>query len=109
MLRPSSEFARTTIRAEDAPPLPDLVERRFSPGAPDFAWAGDITYIRTDEGWLYLASTLDLGSRRLLGWAMDDAMPTALVADALKMAVELRGGDVRGVIFHSDMLRQFCR
>jgi putative transposase len=98
---------RTTIPAEGAPPLPDLVERRFSPGAPDIAWAGDITYVPTGEGWLYLASTLDLGSRRLIGWAMDDTMPTALVADALKMAVDLRGGDVRGVICHSDRGAQY--
>ena len=58
---------RTTIPAEGAPPLPDLVERRFAPGAPDVAWCGDITYIGTGEGWLYLSSVLDLGSRRLLG------------------------------------------
>jgi transposase InsO family protein len=98
---------RTTIPAENPPPLPDLVERRFRPGAPDVAWAGDITYVRTDEDWLYLASALDLGSRRLLRWAMHDTMPTALVSDALKMAVELRGGDVRGVIFHSDRGAQY--
>ena len=98
---------RTTIQAEDAPPLPDLVERRFAPGEPDVAWAGDITYIPTGEGWLYLASTLDLGSRRLLGWAMDDTMATALVAAALTMAVGLRGGNVDGVIFHSDRGSQY--
>ena len=98
---------RTTVQAEDAPPLPDLVEQRFAPGAPDVAWAGDITYIPTGEGWLYLASTLDLGSRRLLGWAMDDTMATALVSAALTMAVALRGGNVRGVIFHSDRGSQY--
>ena len=92
---------RTTIPAEDAPPLPDLVERRFAPGEPDVAWAGDITYIPTGEGWLYLSSVLDLGSRRLIGWKMDDNMATPLVADALNAAVQLRGG-ARGVIFHSD-------
>ncbi|MGH9030081.1 MAG: IS3 family transposase [Acidimicrobiales bacterium] len=97
---------RTTIPAEGAPPLPDLVERRFSPGAPDVAWAGDITYIGTDEGWLYLSSVLDLGSRRLIGWQMDDNMSTPLVADALAMAVELRGG-ARGVTFHSDRGSQY--
>jgi putative transposase len=97
---------RTTIPAEDAPPVPDLVERRFSPGAPDIAWCGDISYIPTDEGWLYLSSVLDLGSRRLLGWAMDDNMATPLVADALEMAVDLRG-TARGVIFHSDRGSQY--
>jgi transposase InsO family protein len=98
---------RTTIPAEGAPPLPDLVERRFAPGAPDVAWCGDITYIGTGEGWLYLSSVLDLGSRRLLGWSMDEHMPTALVADALSMAAEVRGGDIRGVIFHSDRGSQY--
>jgi putative transposase len=97
---------RTTIPAENAPPLPDLVERRFAPGAPDVAWAGDITYIPTDEGWLYLSSVLDLGSRRLIGWQMDDNMATPLVATALDRAVELRGGG-RGVIFHSDRGSQY--
>ena len=92
---------RTTIPAEDAPPLPDLVEQRFTPGAPDVAWAGDITYIKTGEGWLFLASVLDLGSRRLLGWQMDDNMATPLVTAALDQAVTLRGG-ARGVIYHSD-------
>lgn len=97
---------RTTIPAEHAPPLPDLVGRDFAPGAPDVAWAGDITYVPTDEGWLYLSSVLDLGSRRLIGWQMDDNMATPLVADALEMAVELRGG-ARGVIFHSDRGSQY--
>jgi transposase InsO family protein len=67
---------RTTIPAENAPPLPDLVERRFNPGAPDIAWARDITCAPTGEGWLYLASTLDLTSRRLIGSAMDDTVPS---------------------------------
>jgi len=97
---------RTTIPAENAPPLPDLVERRFTPGAPDVAWCGDITYIPTDEGWCYLASVLDIGSRRLIGWAMDDNMATPLVSGALQMAVELRGS-ARGVIFHSDRGSQY--
>lgn len=98
---------RTTIPAEDAPPLPDLVERRFAPGAPDVAWAGDITYVPTGEGWLYLSSVLDLGSRRLLGWQMDDNMATPLVSSAaLEQAVELRGG-AAGVIFHSDRGSQY--
>jgi hypothetical protein len=97
---------RTTIPAEDAPPLPDLIERRFAPGEPDVAWVGDLTYIPTGEGWLYLSSVLDLGSRRLIGWKMDDNMATPLVADALEAAVQLRGG-ARGVIFHSDRGSQY--
>lgn len=98
---------RTTIPAEDAPPLPDLIGRRFTPGRPDVAWAGDITYIPTGEGWLYLASVLDLGSRRLLGYSMADHMRTELVADALTMAVGARGGATAGIIFHGDRGSQY--
>lgn len=98
---------RTTIPAEDNPPMPDLVGRRFNPGRPDAAWCGDITYIRTGEGWLYLASVLDLGSRRLLGYSMAEHMRTGLVAGALDMAVNARGGQVEGVIFHGDRGSQY--
>ena len=66
---------RTTLWSEENPPLPDLVNQDFRVGAPNRAWCGDITYIPTDEGWLYLASVLDLGSRRLVGWNMADWMP----------------------------------
>jgi len=93
---------RTTMAAEGAPPLPDLIGQDFRPGEPDRRWCGDITYVPTGEGWLYLASVLDLGSRRLIGWAMDATMPTGLVSGALERAVDLRGGDVAGVIFHTD-------
>jgi transposase InsO family protein len=104
---PRRRSPRTTMAAEGAPPLPDLVNQDFAPGEPDRRWAGDITYIGTDEGWLYLASVLDLGSRRLVGWAMDQTMPTGLVAEALRRAVDLRGGDITGVIFHSDRGSQY--
>lgn len=93
---------RTTIPAEDNPPIPDLVGRRFNPGAPDVAWASDITYIRTGEGWLFLACVLDLGSRRLLGYSMADNMRTQLCSDALDMAVAVCGGNVDGIIVHVD-------
>lgn len=93
---------RNTIPAEDNPPIPDLIGRDFDPGRPDVAWCGDITYVRTGEGWLHLASVLDLGSRRLLGYSMACQMRTELVTDALDMAVAARGGDVEGVIFHGD-------
>lgn len=98
---------RTTIPAEDNPPLPDLIERRFAPAAPDIAWVGDITYIATGEGWLYLASVLDLGSRRLLGYSMADHMRTELVADALAMAAGARSGATAGIIFHGDRGSQY--
>ncbi len=98
---------RTTIPAEDAPPLPDLVGRLFDPGAPDVTWVGDITYIPTGEGWLYLASVLDLGSRRWLGYSMADHMRTELVTDALEMAAAARGGSTSGIVFHSDRGSQY--
>ena len=98
---------RTTIPAEDAPPLPDLVQRNFKPGAADVAWVGDISYIGTSEGWLYLATVIDLGSRRLLGYAMADHMRTELVCDALAMAAGVRGGRTAGIIFHSDRGAQY--
>jgi len=98
---------RTTIPAEGAPPLPDLIGRRFDPGAPDVAWVGDITYVPTGEGWLYLASVLDLGSRRLLGYSMADHMRTELVTNALTMAAGARGGVTTGIIFHGDRGSQY--
>ena len=98
---------RTTIPAEENPPMPDLVGRRFAPCAPDVVWCGDITYIPTGEGWLYVASVLDLGSRRLVGYAMADHMRTELVADALTMAAATRGGHTGGIIFHGDRGSQY--
>ena len=98
---------RTTIAAEHSPPLPDLIGRRFDPGQPDIAWVGDITYIATGEGWLYLASVIDLGSRRWLGYSMADHMRTELVADALSMAAGVRGFATGGIIFHGDRGAQY--
>jgi putative transposase len=100
---------RTTFPGPDGYLIPDLIDRRFEPGAPDVAWCQDITYIPTGEGWLYLASVLDLGSRRLVGYSMADHMRTRLVLDALGMAVTARGGDhtVTGVIAHADRGSQY--
>jgi len=100
---------RTTFPGPDGYHIPELVGRRFVPGAPDVAWCQDITYIPTREGWLYLASVLDLGSRRLLGYSMAEHMRTELVLDALGMAVAARGGEhtVAGVIAHADRGSQY--
>jgi transposase InsO family protein len=100
---------RTTFPGSDGYHIPDLVGRAFAPGKPDVAWVQDITYIPTREGWLYLASVLDLGSRRLLGYSMADHMRTELVLDALGMAIAARGGDDRvvGVINHADRGSQY--
>ena len=95
-------FVRTTLPAGTVPKLPDLVCQDFSTGAPNLRYCGDITYVATGEGWLYLASVLDLGSRRLAGWEMADHMRTELVSSALERALELRGS-LAGALFHSDL------
>jgi transposase InsO family protein len=81
---------------------PDLVRRKFDAVAPDVLWVGDMTEIETGEGKFYLATVLDLFSRRLLGYAMGTHHDAALVGASLKMAAATRGGQVDGVIFHSD-------
>ena len=93
---------RTTIIDKGATAASDHVNRDFNPPAPNVKWCGDITYLHTGEGWLYLATVIDLFSRRVIGWAAADHMRTELVADALTMAVATRGGHVAGVVFHSD-------
>lgn len=98
---------RTTIPDVSAPPLPDLVGRDFSVGVPGRRTCGDITYIPTAEGWLYLASVLDLGSRRLIGYAMGERMPWELCGSALEMAVAERDSDVAGMLFHHDRGSQY--
>jgi putative transposase len=86
-----------------AAPAPDLLGRLFDPDQVDLAWCGDVTYIPTDEGWLYLASVLDLASRRLLGYSMGTHHDAALVVDALDAAVATRGRHgMPDTIFHSD-------
>ena len=92
---------RTTIRVQGVRTAPDLVERDFNPTAVNRLWCADITYIRTWEGWLYLASVMDCFSRRIVGWAMADHLHADLVVDALEMAVARRHPG-RGVIHHSD-------
>ena len=93
---------RTTIVDRNARAAEDLVARNFNPAAPDVTWAGDITYVPTGEGWLFLATVIDLFSRRVIGWGVADHLRTPLVAAALEMAAATRGGHVDGVVFHSD-------
>jgi transposase InsO family protein len=82
---------------------PDLLRRNFAPPArPNLAWVGDLTEIPNDEGPFYLASILDLHSRRAVGYAMDAHHDAQLATAALQVAIAVRGGDVTGVIFHSD-------
>ena len=80
------KFVATTDSGHKLPVPPDLVQRRFNPEAPNALWAGDITYLATDEGWLYLAVVIDLFSRQVVGWSLQSHMHTSLVKDALATA-----------------------
>jgi putative transposase len=97
---------KTTIRVQGVRTAPDLVERDFNPTAINRLWAADITYIRTWEGWLYLASVMDCYSRRIVGWALADHLRAELVVDALEMAVARRRPGP-GLIHHSDQGSQY--
>jgi transposase InsO family protein len=94
---------RTTVRDRTKTPAADLVERDFTAAAPDELHVGDITYIPTDEGFVFVASVLDVFSRRLIGWSIADHLRTELCLDALRAAAATRGC-VRfaGTVFHSD-------
>lgn len=100
-------FKATTDSKHNLPVAPNLLNRDFSPEEPNQVYAGDITYIWTTEGWLYLAVVIDLFSRSVVGWAMDKRMTRQLVLDALTMAVQRRRPP-SGVIFHSDRGSQYA-
>lgn len=105
--RCKKRWRTTTLADPDAEAAKDLVQRHFGPGTElDRRYVGDITYIATWEGWAYLATVIDLASRRVVGWALADHMRTELVTDALTMAFANRAPE-RGVIFHSDRGRQY--
>jgi putative transposase len=97
---------RTTIRVPGVRVCEDLVDRAFAAEGPDRLWVADITYLRTWEGWLYLAAVQDVFSRRIVGWSMADHMRTELVLDALQMALEHRR-PAPGLIHHSDQGSQY--
>jgi transposase InsO family protein len=100
-------FRRTTIPAgTPAAQPPDLVRRDFRPRAPDRVWVADITYVRTWEGWLYLAVILDAFSRRVVGWAIADHLRTELATAALHMALTTRR-PAAGLVHHSDRGSQY--
>lgn len=95
---------RTTVPAPDAAAVPDLIRRDFTASAPNIRYVGDITYLPVGDGqFLYLATVLDLHSKRLAGWSIADHMRTRLVTDALRAAAAVRGASgLDGAIFHSD-------
>jgi putative transposase len=98
---------QTTVVNPAAVPAPNLVQRQFTPVAPNYLWIGDITYLRTDEGWLYLAVLLDAYSRRVVGWAMAEHMRVDLVLDALKMAYGRRVRGTGPLVHHTDRGSQY--
>jgi putative transposase len=100
-------FKVTTDSQHNKPVAPNILGQQFSPPAANITWAADITYIRTGEGWLYLATVIDLYSRRIIGWSMGTSLKTNLVADALTMAITKRKPP-KGVIHHSDRGSQYC-
>jgi putative transposase len=100
-------FKVTTDSQHNKPVAPNILGQRFSPPAANVAWAADITYIWTDEGWLYLATVIDLYSRRIIGWSMGTRLLTKLITDALTMALQQRKPP-QGVIHHSDRGSQYC-
>ena len=95
------KFVITTDSKNTLAPAPDLLKRDFSVEQPDKAWVSDTTFIPTREGWMYLAVILELFSRQVIGWAMSQRNNTALVQDALTMAI-WRRGEIKDVIVHSD-------
>jgi transposase InsO family protein len=101
------KYKATTNSNHKLPVAPNLLHQNFEATRPNEKLVSDITYIWTDEGWLYLAVVMDLYSRMVVGWALSDRMTTPLVIDALQMALWRRKMP-RGVIIHSDRGSQYC-
>ena len=108
MLVQKKAYKKTTIRDRGGQTYPDLLGRDFAPAshAAGTVLVGDITYLKTGQGWLYLATVIDLSTRMVIGWQMADNMRTPLIIDALEMARE-RVGLGPDTIFHSDHGSQY--
>jgi putative transposase len=98
---------KTTDSNHSLPVAPNLLDRQFEADLPNRKWVADITYVPTDQGWLYVAAVLDLFSRRVIGWSMANTMCTLLVKDALEMAISLRHPQA-GLLHHSDRGSQYA-
>ena len=92
---------RTTDSRHDLPVAPNLLEQRFAAEWPDTVWLADLSYLPTDEGWLYLAAIKDMATRQIVGWSMADHLRAGLCVDALVMALQ-RYRPPEGLIHHSD-------
>jgi len=101
------KFKSTTNSRHKLPFAPNLLEQDFECDDINMKWCGDITYLWTDEGWLYLAVVLDLFSRKVIGWSMSERMTKELVCAAQKMAIDSRG-KLKGTIMHTDRGSQYC-
>ena len=101
------KFKATTNSSHALPLAPNLLDRQFAVATPNCAWVTDITYVATDEGWLYLAGIKDLFNGELVGYAMSDRMTTTLVSQALFRAVAAKR-PAKGLIHHSDRGSQYC-
>ena len=101
------KYKATTNSNHNLPVAENLLNREFEAKKPNEKWVCDITYIPTDEGWLYLAAIQDLYGREIVGWAMGKRMTKELVIGALKQA-NSRRANPRGVLIHSDMGSQYC-
>lgn len=99
-------WKRTTVHGEQPVPAPDLIGRAFTADRPNEKWCGDITYVKTWDGWAYVATVIDLHSRAIVGYAIADHMHTSLVTEALDMAIARRRPTTH-VIFHSDRGTQY--
>jgi putative transposase len=98
---------RTTDSTHDRPVAANLLDRQFEASLPDQKWAADLTYVRTGEGWLYLAAVMDLCSRKIVGWSMSDHLKADLVSNALHMALQRRRPEA-GLLHHSDRGVQYA-
>ena len=100
-------YKNTTDSNHNLPLAANILNRDFYASQPDTKYVGDITYIHTGEGWLYLSTVIDLYSRRVVGWSMDDNMKVSLVNDALNMAIAQRNPPI-GLIWHTDRGSQYA-
>ena len=100
-------YKNTTNSNHNLPIAPNILNRDFYASNPDEKYVGDITYISTGEGWLYLATVIDLYSRKVVGWSMADNMKVSLVNDALKMAIKHRNPP-KGLLWHTDRGSQYA-
>jgi transposase InsO family protein len=105
--RPPKRYVVTTDSDHDEPIAPNILAQDFTADRPNQKWVGDITYLDSDQGWLYLATVIDLYSRKIVGWALADSLQSTIVIDALKMAIDQRRPPP-GIIFHSDRGCQYA-